>query len=109
MFPYLTDSAYNIIWGGWVLETPNWVPSVHDKWQTVTDLDQEKQRPAIALFLPENDEGSSVRDKVFSELGVDALGDRSVDTDTFARVHGNARTVHLSRESNGCNTVEHIS
>ena len=23
-----------------------------------------------------------------------ALGDRSVDTDTFARVHSNARTVH---------------
>ena len=27
-------------------------------------------------------------------LNVKLLGDRSVDTDTFARVHSNARTVH---------------
>ena len=31
MFTYLTDSAYILNWGGWVLETPNWVPDVHDK------------------------------------------------------------------------------
>ena len=27
----LTDSVYNLNRGGWVLETPNWVPGVHDK------------------------------------------------------------------------------
>ena len=31
MFTYLTDAVYTLIWGGLVLETPNWVPGVHDK------------------------------------------------------------------------------
>ena len=28
MFTYLSDSVYTLNWGGWVLETPNWVPGV---------------------------------------------------------------------------------
>ena len=31
MFTYLTDSNDTLNCGGWVLETPNWVPGVHDK------------------------------------------------------------------------------
>lgn len=40
-------------------------------WQTVTELDKRKQGSAIALSLPEDE--SNIRDKVFSELGVDKL------------------------------------
>lgn len=47
-----------------------WVDEVR-VWQIVTDLDETKQGPAIALSLPENE--GTVRDKVFSELGVDKL------------------------------------
>ena len=46
-----------------------WVDEIH-VWQTVTELEIKKQGPAIALSLPEE---SSIRDKVFSELGVDKL------------------------------------
>ena len=46
-----------------------WVDEVQ-VWQTVTELEIKKQGPAIALSLPEE---SSIRDKVFSELGVDKL------------------------------------
>ncbi len=38
-------------------------------WQSVTDLKVERQAAAIALSLPEN----AIRDKVFSELGVEEL------------------------------------
>ena len=31
MFTDLTDSVYTLNWGGWVLETANWVPGVRDK------------------------------------------------------------------------------
>ena len=46
-----------------------WVDEIK-VWQTVTELEPKKQGPAIALSLPED---STVRDKVFSELGVDIL------------------------------------
>ena len=28
---YITDYVYTLNWGGWVLETPNSVPGMHDK------------------------------------------------------------------------------
>ena len=31
MLTYLTNSVYTLNWGGWLLETLNWVPGVHDK------------------------------------------------------------------------------
>ena len=53
-----------------------WVDEIK-VWQSVTDLEEKKQAPAIALSFPEE---SSVRDKVFSELGVDNLNvDNGVD------------------------------
>ncbi len=40
-------------------------------WQTLTELAPEKQGPALALSLPENE--GTIRDKVFNELGVEKL------------------------------------
>lgn len=48
-----------------------WVDEIK-VWQSVTELEAKKQGPAIALSLPESD-GGGVRDKVFSELGVESL------------------------------------
>ena len=31
MSTYFTDSAHTLNCEGWMLETPNWVPDVHDK------------------------------------------------------------------------------
>lgn len=48
-----------------------WVDEVK-AWIALTDLDVKKQGLAIALSLPEED-GSSIRDQVFSEISVDDL------------------------------------
>lgn len=41
-------------------------------WQALTEVDENKQALAVALAFPEND-SDCIRDKVFSEIGVDKL------------------------------------
>ena len=48
-----------------------WVDEIK-AWQALTDLEKKKRGIAIALSLPEEGQ-NSIRDKVFSELTVDAL------------------------------------